>query len=190
VRHYLRHETKRHVLIRFAAVVLILAGYFAFVSIRYGLTNGVSISALTWSFFVLCTPVADAGILLDFPIRLAAKVRMIYTEIGVWVLALALSFTTVRLFPEVYDTTVLLRLFRHILLRPFPFWGIIVISAVGTFASVYFGDELIDVVKHEHREKHRRHRAKYRILLFLFIFAAAAALYHFLLKELGVALPL
>lgn len=190
MKRYIHHETKRHVLIRFAAVVLILAGYFAFVSIRYGLKNGFEISALTWSFFVLCTPVADAGILLDFPFRLITKIRMIYSEIGVWVIAITLNLSASLFFPDAYQKTVLLRLFRHILIEPFPFWGIIALSAVGTFASIYFGDELIDVVKHEHREKHRRHRAKYRILLFLFLFAAAAVLYHFLLKELGVPLPL
>jgi hypothetical protein len=189
MKRYFQHETKRRVLLRFAGVLLVLIGYFVFVSIHYGLKNGVLISALTWSFFVLCTPIADAGILLDFPVRLLLRVRMVYSEIAVWAIAITLNVLVSVFSPAAYERTVLLRLFGDILTRPIPFWGIILLSAAGSFASVYFGDELVDVVKHEHREKHRRHKTKYRILLFMFLFAAAAVLYHFLLKDLGVKLP-
>ncbi|MCA9353073.1 hypothetical protein KC901_02720, partial [Patescibacteria group bacterium] len=66
----IQHETKRNALIRFALVLILFVGYFAFIAFRYGLENGFLVTAGTWSFFVLCTPVADAGFLLDFPLRL------------------------------------------------------------------------------------------------------------------------
>ncbi len=67
--------------------------------------------ALTWSFFVLCTPVADAGILLDFPLRLLFGIRMIVSELAVWALAIVLNLATLMLAPEYYQTTFLTRIF-------------------------------------------------------------------------------
>ena len=42
--------------------------YFVYLVYEYGIEDGGMVTLLTWSFFVLCTPVADAGFLLDFPI--------------------------------------------------------------------------------------------------------------------------
>jgi hypothetical protein len=52
---------------KFSLVLLIFLGYFIFIAKKYGLQQGLFVSTLSWSFFVLCTPVADAGFLLDFP---------------------------------------------------------------------------------------------------------------------------
>ncbi|OYT57846.1 MAG: hypothetical protein B6U68_01330, partial [Candidatus Aenigmarchaeota archaeon ex4484_14] len=57
---YVLHETKRNVLVRFLLIVAIFVSYFALVSIRYGIQNGLMVTILTWSFFVFCTPIADA----------------------------------------------------------------------------------------------------------------------------------
>ncbi len=42
-----------------------------------------------------------------------------------------------------------------------PFWAIILVSALGTFMSVYFANELVDIVKHEEREKYKKHAHKH-----------------------------
>jgi hypothetical protein len=55
--------------IKFLLLFTILIFYFAFISFKYGVKDGFAITLLTWSFFVLCTPIADAGFILDFPIR-------------------------------------------------------------------------------------------------------------------------
>ena len=75
------HETKRHSFIKFIGLVIIIALYFFFISVKLGTKDGIMVTILTWSFFVLSTPVADAGFLLAFPIRMFAGVRMIYTQI-------------------------------------------------------------------------------------------------------------
>ncbi|NOX71195.1 MAG: hypothetical protein GXO64_00665 [Candidatus Micrarchaeota archaeon] len=183
---YFIHETKKSVVSRFLIVAAIVVLYFSFVSIKYGTEDGLLITFLSWSFFVFCTPVADAGFLLDFPVRMITKVRMIYSEIMVWTVAFGLNAYALTFNPSIYRKTLVLDLFRTILLNPFPFWGIIIISAVGTFISIYFGDELIDVAKHKERKKYLKHRGRHRIVIMLFICAVTLFLYHYLLTQLGI----
>lgn len=189
-KHLLRHETKRHVLIKFSLVVLIFLGYFLFISQEYGTSQGLFVTFLTWSFFVTCTPIADAGFLLDFPVRLITGLRMIVSEVLVWALAALLNLYSFFLYPQIYEKTKILKLFKHILEKPVPFWAIILISMIGTFVSIKFGDELMDKVRHAERQLHQKHKNHYKLIIMIFLFVAAFILYDFLLKGLGVNVPL
>ncbi len=183
---YFLHETKRHALKRFFIILVLFVSYFVFVSLKYGLENGFLVAMLTWSFFVFCTPIADAGFLLDFPIRVLTNIRMLYSEILVWVIAALINLYTFIFRQEIYETTILLKTFKYIISNPFPFWSIIFISALGTFMSVYFADELIDVVKHEERERYKKHAHKHRLIIFVFIILITIVLYNFLLSQMGI----
>jgi len=70
-------KPKRQLLMKFFLLCLLMFGYFAYLSYEYDLLTGGIAALLTWSFFVLCTPIADAGFLLDFPLRLLFGIRMI-----------------------------------------------------------------------------------------------------------------
>lgn len=185
----LEHETKRDSLTKFIFILLIVFAYFWFIADEYGAQYGFAITALTWSFFVMCTPIADAGFLIDFPVRVVADIRMMYTEIIVWITALGINGYALLYAPEIYEKTFVLMLFQHILVTPYPFWGIIILSAIGTFLSVYFGDELMDVVSYSERTEHAKHKLKHDFILFVFVIIAVIALYDFLLKELGMEIP-
>ncbi|MCF7798292.1 hypothetical protein K9M74_00140 [Candidatus Woesearchaeota archaeon] len=183
-------QTKQHTFAKFSIVLLVILIYFIIISSHYGTKDGFLITALTWSFFVFCTPVADAGFLLDFPIRLITKLRMIYSEMVVWVIALILNVIVFFTNPGVYEKTFILSLFHHILSQPFPFWGIILLSGAGTFLSVYFADELLDVSTHKNREKYHRHVNKYQIILMLFLIVLIIIFYNFLLTKMGITIHL
>jgi hypothetical protein len=159
------------------------------VSIKHGMGNGLLIAWLTWSFFVLCTPIADAGFLIDFPLRLILGLRMIISEIFVWLIAIIVNLFSFLLVPEIYEKTKILSLFEHIIIKPFPFWIIIIISGIGTFLSVKFGDELMDIIKHKDSKYRKKHILKWRLVLVLFMFILILIAYDFFLKELGVNIP-
>ncbi len=182
---YFLHETKNSVLLRFFLVIIVVLAYFTFVSLEYGLSQGFFITFLTWSFFVFCTPIADAGFLLDFPVRLITKIRMIYSETIVWMIVFFTNFYTIIFNPSIYETTFILQLFKHILFTPFPFWSIIVLSCMGTFLSIYFGDELMDVINYKERKKYLKHKNKRNLVVLLFLVAAIIVLYDFLLIKGG-----
>jgi len=188
--HLKTHETKKHILFKFSLVVAVFVGYFLFLAREYGAADGAMLAALSWSFFVLCTPVADAGFLLDFPLRLILCVRMIFSEIIVWAVAISLNFYAFFFAPENYQKTELLKLFHHILATPIPFWAIILVSAVGTFFSIHFGDELMDKVRHRDRHFYETHKHNFRFIAMIFVFGISFVLYDFLLKKLGIEIPI
>lgn len=180
-----------HPLVKFLTILLFFSVYLIFTILHYGASQGVLIALLTWSFFVFCTPIADAGILIDFPLRLLTGIRMFYAEILVWLFALIINLFAFVNQPYIYNHTLVLKLFHHIFTQP-QFWPIILLSAIGTFFSVYFGDEILDIVaeKEKSRVKYHRHFIKYRLTIFIFLFAFIIVLYYFLLDELGISIPL
>ena len=188
VEHLHGHETKREVLARFVIVLSIFLIYFAYVAYRFGVGHGIWITLLTWSFFVLCTPIADAGFLLDFPIRVVAGVRMIKSEALVWLVAVALNIIALLTHPELYENTLVLSVLYHILTNPVPYWLIIVLSFIGTFLSIYFGDELLDVVYHHERAKYILHKDKYKIVAFAIVLLLSLIMYKYFLDEFGIRL--
>ena len=46
-----KHETKKHILIKFLFILIIFLSYFCFIAFKYGVGQGVLVTALTWSFF-------------------------------------------------------------------------------------------------------------------------------------------
>jgi len=105
---YLNEETKRHSLLRYVILVLFIIGYFIYESGKLGTTNGFLVTILTWSFFIFCTPVADAGFILAFPIRLLVGVRMIYTQIASFGIALIIVLLALAYQPAIYNTSLIL----------------------------------------------------------------------------------
>ncbi|HIP74206.1 MAG TPA: hypothetical protein EYH14_00960 [Euryarchaeota archaeon] len=188
VKHLHGHETKREVLLRFLVVLAIFLAYFAYVAHRFGVGHGIWITLLTWSFFVLCTPIADAGFLLDFPIRVVTGIRMVKSEAIVWLIAIAINVFTLLTNPGLYEKTIILSVFYHILTNPVPYWLIILLSFAGTFLSIYFGDELLDVVYHHERAKYLLHRDKYKLIAFVIIFFLTLVIYKYFLDEFGIHL--
>jgi len=184
---FLRHETKKKVLFKFVIIFSIAIVYLLFAMFRYGTKEGSVAAIFTWSMFVLCTPIADAGFLMDFPVRLLTRIRMLYSELVVWCIAISLNIVGLLFFPAVYDKTLLLRILKFILLHPFPYWSIIILSMMGTFFSVYFGDELIDISRHKDRKKHQKHNKKRVLIITLFIVLVVIFLYYQLANRLGIS---
>ncbi|MFH1408675.1 MAG: hypothetical protein ABIH34_02100 [Nanoarchaeota archaeon] len=183
-----RHGFDKHPLTKFISLIVILIGYFLYTSFHHGVKDGFLVSFLTWSFFVLCTPVVDAGLLIDFPMRLITGMRMIFTELIVWVFAIMLNFYAYFINPSLYDKSILLSLFKHILDAPFPYGGIILLSFLGTYLSVYLADSIVDPYQVE--ERHITFLKRYRWTIFFIILFLVIALYDFLLNRLGVNMPL
>ena len=177
---------KHQVILKFTALLFILVGYFAYLTYQYDFLTGGVAALITWSFFVLCTPVADAGFLLDFPIRVLFGVRMVLSEIFVWAVALSLNTLAMVYFRDYYQTTLITRLMESIITTPFPYWFIVLLSAIGTFLSIRFGDELMDVLHHKDREFFYSHHFKHEIVLFVF-FLFVLFSYYELIASLGIS---
>ena len=179
------HKPDKNTVIRYLLLLGVLLGYFGYLSWKFDIATGGVVAALTWSFFVLCTPIADAGFLLDFPLRLLFGIRMVFSEICVWITAISLNMVSLAWDRPAYDKTPLTALFEKVLLTPWPYWIIIALSCLGTFLSIYFGDEVMDLIRG--RKNHDRTKIPAIMLatmigVFLLIFAA----YYYVLTTLGV----
>ncbi len=166
-------------------MVLLLVGYFFYLSYEYDFATGGMASIITWSFFVLCTPIADAGFILDFPIRLLLGIRMIVSEIVVWIIAISINVIAYNYYPDYYSTTTLTQLLYAIITTPVPYYAVIVLSGVGTFLSLRFGDELMDVLHHHERDFFHKHNFKYEMLLIVFFITVLFG-YFELIASLGI----
>ena len=180
-------NTHKQVFIKFLLLFALLVGYFGYLTYQYDILTGGIASLLTWSFFVLCTPIADAGFLLDFPLRLLFGIRMVLSEIAVWTIAVSLNVLSLLYAPHYYHTTLLTRLLHTILIKPYPYWSIILLSCVGTFLSVRFGDELMDVIHHRDRNFFHSHQFKHELIVIVF-FITIFLSYYELITSLGIAL--
>jgi len=183
-------ETKKHVLIRYFLLLVFIIVYIYYTINKFGFSDGIFVSILTWSFFIFCTPISDAGFILAFPIRILIGVRMIYTQIASFLLALFFTLGAIIYNPAIFQDTLILKLYHQILYNPYPNWVIILLSLLGTFFSIYFGDELIDVSTHRERKLYYRHKSKYQIIISLSIFVLTVIIYNFLLHQIGIEIPL
>jgi hypothetical protein len=188
IKNLFNHKTKYQVLIKFLALLAVFITYFVYLSIKFDIITGGMVALLTWSFFVLATPVADAGFLLDFPLRLILGIRMFISEIFVWAAAILINIFALIFAPQDYEKTFLTSLLKKIITVPYPYWIIIILSAIGTFLSIRLGDELLDVISHKERTLHHKHGFKLEILIFLGIFILIFFGYHHLLESLNIYL--
>jgi hypothetical protein len=189
IKFHHKNETHGESLFKFLALILIVITYFLYMSWKYDASTGLGISILTWSFFVLCTPVADGGFIIAFPIRLLFKIKMSITQTVIWFIAVGLNIFYMSISPSSYDLTFITKLLKHILSEPYPYWSILIISALGTFLSIFFGDEMMDIASHKEREKSHRHGTKYRSLIVLGLGILTVVAYYYLLSSLNVTLP-
>jgi hypothetical protein len=167
---------------RFILLCLLLISYTAYLTLKYDFITGGISSLLTWSFFVLCTPVADAGFLLDFPLRLILGIRMVISEIVVWALAITLNLIALNYYPQYYEVTMLTRILHKVITTPYPYWGLIIICCIGTFLSIILGDELLDFLSLKDRASRRRYMRKMGLTIAML--TAAILFYYELVKEI------
>jgi hypothetical protein len=178
-------QPRKQVLYKFILLCILLVSYFFYLSFKYDVMTGGIASILTWSFFVLCTPIADAGILLDFPLRLLFGIRMLYSEIAVWALAISVNIVSLLYLADYYETSKLTMLLHAILTTPYPYWSVILLSGMGTFLSIRFADELMDVAHHRDRGFFHRHAFKHEMVIIVFFLLVVIGYYE-LIASLGI----
>ena len=86
-----------------------------------------------------------------------------------------------------YQDVALTRLLQTILTTPWPYWSILAIAAAGTALSIVFGDEMMDVARHEDRRTFHRHGFKHRVLIVVGFAALSIAAYYELLRQVGIS---
>jgi len=118
----------------------VYAGLFSFwmsnlVSLN-GTFEGILLAFLSWSFFVICTPIILEGFLTSFLAGIFRGGRLYEVGVYTWFGAVLLNLFTYNLFPEVYTKTLLTNFLYIVISRPFPERFILVLCALGTFYAM------------------------------------------------------
>lgn len=187
-KHLIEHETKNSLFKRFLIVLSIVIIYTAFVCVRYGFKDGLTVGFLTWSLFVFGTPIADAGVLLDFPIRLLTKIRMLYSEIMVWIIALSGNIFFLLVNPDIYQKNELTNILYFILTNPWPGFFLIFLCLLGTFITIVLGDELLDIKYHKEKKFFKEHSKKIVFVISAALFLMIFIGYMYIEKEMGFSI--
>ncbi len=184
-----KHQTHKETLGKFILLLVIVVAYFLYMSWKYDASTGFAVSILTWSFFVLCTPVADGGFILAFPIRLLFGIKMAITQVVLWFVAIFINVLMLMFSPTTYDFTFITKLLQHILTQPYPYWSILIISATGTLLSIFFADEMIDVTSHKERVKNHKYGFTHKNIVIFGLGVLTVVAYYYLLSSLNITLP-
>jgi hypothetical protein len=110
---------------------------------------------------------------------------MLISEVVVWILAIAINTISLLYFAEYYQTTELTKLLHAILTVPYPYWGVIILSGAGTFLSIQFADELMDVFHHRDRKFFHQHSYKHEMIIIMFFIFILYG-YYKLVASLGI----
>ncbi|MFH1393605.1 MAG: hypothetical protein ABIH29_01875 [Candidatus Micrarchaeota archaeon] len=180
------HGVKKSKITKFLLVLGTLAVFLMFMLNKYGFEQGLEITLLVWTFFVLCTPLAAADLLLDVPLRLLSETRMIYSHAIVWFVALAINLGAMHFAPGLYEATPILSLLYHILTNPVPYWGLVGLCLIGTFLSLEVADEVVDEVEDKMEARHHRHHSMLHFFILAALIAGVLIIYDSLLGEMGM----
>jgi len=108
--------------------------------------------------------------------------------VAVWLIAILINSLSLSFASAYYQTTIVTKLLHQIIVSPYPYWSIIVLSGFGTFLSIRFGDELMDVIHHRDRDFFHSHHLKHELILFVFFLMVIFGYYE-LMSSLGISLP-
>ena len=72
-----------------------------------------------------------------------------------------------------------------ILINPSPYWLIIVLCGIGTFLSIFLGDQIYDVL--ENKKIKFNHQFLIKLIGLFVLILSIVFLYYQLLKELGIS---
>jgi len=183
-----KHERSKELpAARFLIIGALLSSHLFLATQKHGVGEGFEVTALTWAFLIFLTPVPIAGVLLELPLKIFTKHRMMTIQTLVWGLGLIIAGLGLLFFPNAYEATTILKLFRYVLQNPIPYWGLFALCAAGTFLSVFLVEEFVDEVKDKLKHRHRKHLSAIYMFICLLAVIGIIIAYWAIIGELGLA---
>lgn len=128
---------------KFIIILGIFIFYFIYVASLFGIRDGLSITLLTWAFFVFFTPITDSDILFNFPMKVITNIDMQYTELFVIILGSLIIgsyyIIDVNIFNKTTHTTLIKKIIEH---PEFISISIIGLSLFGSLLAAYLENNI------------------------------------------------
>ena len=107
-------------------------------------------ASLLWSFFILCIPAIHGKNTIGFLFNLFTGKSLLYSQVYMWVGAIALNVYTYFYKPGIYLKSAFTHLLLRIVSTPSPYWLIIFFCGFATLYSFFIGQEKFKTKKVTH----------------------------------------
>jgi hypothetical protein len=134
---------------------------------------------LAWSFFILCMPYPHGRVILGVPYKIITGRKMRYPEVLMWFFAVVINIISYVSIPAVYMQSLINHMLYRVISTPWPYWGLIIICALGTFYKFFVGAENFKARKLKHYP--------IRILL---MFLGFSIFFYFSYKEIVILMDI
>ena len=128
--------------ILFYIITIFYIIYAIYAMLYNSITVGFESTILFWSFCVLATPIPEAGIIFDLPLKIFFNMNMILSQIIVTFIAIIITLYYYVYNIKCFETTKILYYYKLIIDNKQA--SIFIISAAGTFTGLYAIEWLID----------------------------------------------
>lgn len=117
----------------FAFVWVCLLLHVGYVALHRG-QHPVLSTLVAWSFFVLCTPLPEAGVVVDLPLKWFFDISMVTSQCVISAIAVIITYYAITHHPALFDTSSILREYRYLLRQSaIP---IFILSGIGTYSGL------------------------------------------------------
>lgn len=130
-------RTTLYHLAKFIIALLFTTLFIIRYTVHYGFLAALVLTLLTWTFFMLCTPLNKGGMLVAPILYFTTHHRFQYTELAVWLAAIAMNALAIFSYPMLYTATTITSLLYYILTHPWPCWVIVALSLCATLYNIF-----------------------------------------------------
>jgi len=127
---------------RFSLIFIKLTFFFSFFAFsmlhliaEHGLQDGVHLSALCWTTYVMCLPFSGGGILLYPLAPLVGALSWYVWELWAWICSILLHSVTLCYNRSLYEKTSITHFIYWAITHPVPYWGLFIICFLPIIAT-------------------------------------------------------
>lgn len=134
---YIVTYSKLYPLLKLAIACSLLATFISTLLARFPFGQTILLTLICWSFFVLCTPFTQGGLIVSSLIYLFTGKNYQYTECYVWLSAFLLNGLVIFFAPTIYLHLSTTHVLLYIITHPWPYWLIPGICACSLLYSTF-----------------------------------------------------
>ena len=111
--------------------------FFTYFAICYGLVDGLYLTLLSWSLYILAIPGGHGQLLVGLPVHYFFG-KSIYPERFFWLAAFMFNAITFMAYQQIYSKSLITYFFYQLINNPNPNWLVFIFAALGTFYNALF----------------------------------------------------
>jgi len=143
-------KIRKQEIIKLSILLVLFTLFTLFLISSHGYKQGIQISFLVWSFYILCIPAKHGRFLIGLPYKIITGKNLLHQELFIWLGAVLLNIFTFFVLPLTYFKQIFTHLLYRILSTPWPYWLIIFTSALSTLYPSLIAKQKVTIQTPKH----------------------------------------